>query len=76
MIQLIISMIIEADLMRGTWDNIKKYKTDTIEIYKVGMPLLIVGLVSTLILNLDRQFVSALFSKQDFARYSFAYSLT
>lgn len=45
------------------------------ELFSVGMPLLISGLIVTFILNLDRQFISLLFSKKYYAVYSFSYSL-
>ena len=46
-----------------------------IYIYKQGFLLLLAGLVSQIILNLDRQFVSILFSTDEYAIYAFAYSL-
>lgn len=40
-----------------------------------GFPLLIANLCSTLLLSLDRQFVSILFETEEYATYAFAYSM-
>ena len=40
-----------------------------------GFPLLVANLCSLLILSLDRQFVSLLFTKEQYATYAFAYSM-
>lgn len=53
----------------------KPTKRDVFDIYKVGFFLSISGLIAQLMLNLDRQFVSVLFSIEDYAIYAFAYSL-
>jgi len=53
----------------------KPLKKDIVEIYKLGFPLIFAGLVSQLILNLDRQFVSIIYSTEDYAIYAFAYNL-
>lgn len=45
------------------------------EIYRSGFILIVAGLVSLLILNIDRQFVSILFSTEEYAVYAFAYSI-
>lgn len=45
------------------------------EVISQGFMLLIGGLIVTLILNLDRQFVAVLFSKKEYAYYSFTYSI-
>ncbi len=41
----------------------------------VGIPLLIANLVSALLLNIDRQFVSLLFDKEIYSTYAFAYNM-
>lgn len=46
-----------------------------IEIIKVGMPIMVAYLCSSLILSLDRQFVNILFDIKTYAVYSFAYSM-
>lgn len=48
---------------------------DIRDIFRQGTPMLFAGIAATLILNMDRQFVSVLFSKKDYAVYSFSYSL-
>lgn len=45
------------------------------KIFIYGMPLTISSLVSSLILNFDRQFVSLKFTPEEYASYAFAYSL-
>ena len=42
---------------------------------KIGFPLLISNLCSSLILNLDRQFVNLLFDVETYAVYAFAYNM-
>ena len=42
---------------------------------KIGFPLLIANLCSTLMLNLDRQFVNVLFDTNTYAVYAFAYNM-
>ena len=42
---------------------------------KLGFPLLLAGLCSSLVLTLDRQFVSLLFDIKTYAIYAFAYSM-
>lgn len=54
---------------------INNCKKEIIELFKIGIPLLISNLVVTAIMLIDRQFVSALFSKEEYAIYAFAYSL-
>lgn len=45
------------------------------EIFKIGIPLMIGNLISTLLLNVDRQFVDIFFTPEEYAIYAFAYSL-
>lgn len=42
---------------------------------KIGIPLLLANICSTLLLNLDRQFVNINFSAETYAKYAFAYNL-
>ncbi|MBE5917925.1 MAG: polysaccharide biosynthesis protein [Pseudobutyrivibrio ruminis] len=42
---------------------------------KIGTPLLVANLCSTLILTLDRQFVNVLFDTKTYAVYAFAYNM-
>ena len=48
---------------------------DILEFVKIGFPLLIANLCSSLILALDRQFVSILFDTDTYAVYAFAYNM-
>lgn len=41
----------------------------------LGIPLLVANLTSTLLLSIDRQFVSILFSTEEYATYAFAYNM-
>ena len=50
-------------------------KNDIFSIFKSGILLTLAYQVSHLILSLDRQFVSLLFSTEEFAIYSFAYNI-
>ena len=50
-------------------------KGEIVELIRMGMPLLIADLMVTFILSIDRQFVSFLFSTDDYSIYSFAYSM-
>ena len=58
----------EAEALSTTWNDI-------IKLSKIGFPLLFANLCSTLILSLDRQFVSILFDTETYAKYSFAYNM-
>lgn len=56
----------------------EKSKLTLIEIkgyFKLGIPLLIAGLCNILILSIDRQFVNFYFTIEEYAIYSFAYSM-
>lgn len=48
---------------------------DLLSFHKVGLPLLIGGMLANLLLVLDRQFVSMFFPKEVYGVYSFAYSM-
>ena len=48
---------------------------DIKKLFKVGIPLLIANIVSSLILTIDRQFVSLLFNIEIYAVYAFAYNM-
>lgn len=45
------------------------------QLFRLGAPLLVSNLCSTLLLSLDRQFVSVLFDTDTYAIYAFAYNL-
>lgn len=72
---LVCSIALEPKIIFGPADFLKNEAETIREMFAQGVPLLIAGIVATLILNIDRQFVSILFSKSDFAMYSFAYSM-
>lgn len=48
---------------------------DIYSLVQIGIPLLISNLCSTLLLNVDRQFVNSAFDTETYAKYAFAYNL-
>ncbi len=72
---LIFYMITYRSIIFGKSEKIWSNKDTIIGLMKLGMPLLIANLVSTLILSCDRIFGERIFDKEVFASYSFAYSL-
>ncbi len=46
-----------------------------LDIIKIGLPVLISNLIGTLIMTIDRQFVSLLFDTETYAIYAFAYNM-
>ncbi len=48
---------------------------DLLGLMKIGFPLLLANMCSTLLLSLDRQFVNVLFTNEEYAVYAFAYSI-
>ena len=62
------------DIVFGKISN-RPSKQLVLNIYKKGFILIIAGLVALLILNIDRQFVSLLYSTEEYAIYAFAYSI-
>lgn len=60
------------------FSKVDKSKLDDSKYYKVlmlGMPLLLSNMAGTVFLTFDRQFVSVLFNKTDYAIYAFAYNM-
>lgn len=53
----------------------KHNRTEIISFYRTGLPLLLSNLLSNLLLSIDRQFVSILFSTIQYAEYAFAYNI-
>lgn len=53
----------------------KSYKLKYYELIITGFPLLLSNMAGTIFLNLDRQFVSLLFERKDYAIYAFAYNM-
>lgn len=68
-------IITYKEIVLGKCSAIKDKKSEIIFFIKAGFPLMISNLCATLILTIDRQFVSVLFSKDDYAQYAFAYNL-
>ena len=63
------------DITFGQKDNLYERVKDIPSFIKVGFPLTIANLCSTLILSLDRQFVNLLFDMKTYAIYAFAYNM-
>lgn len=63
------------DIVFGKSASIKENYKELIELIKLGLPLLIANIVGTLILSMDRQFVSVLFDNSTYGIYSFAYNI-
>lgn len=63
------------EIIFGTSINFNLEKKNLIKFIKIGFPLMIANLCTTFILTLDRQFVSILFSTEEYALYAFAYNL-
>lgn len=59
----------------GKGINNTKAFASIVKFVKLGMPLMIANLCSSLILSLDRQFVNILFSTNTYAVYAFAYNM-
>lgn len=86
--RLFLSLIVLMDVLLTVW-YISTYKELVIGIseplsdmrpyianlIKTGFPLLFANLTIQIIMALDRQFVSLLFSKEDYAIYAFAYNM-
>ena len=59
-----------------SFGKIEKHKLkEPVNLIKLGFPLLIANLCSTIILAADRQFVNLFFDKDTYAVYAFAYNL-
>ena len=63
------------EIVFGKSCSIVSTKNDVLELCRTGFPLLFANLCSTLILTLDRQFVSILFETTVYAKYAFAYNM-
>lgn len=63
------------DIIFGDHNSMRATFKDILGLIKLGMPLLLANLCSTFLISLDRQFVSMLFSTEDYAVYAFAYSM-
>lgn len=63
------------DLILGKSSSLQSSLLECIEFIKQGFPLVFSYQIATLILSLDRQFVSILFPTVIYATYAFAYSM-
>lgn len=68
-------MITYRDIIFGRKEKFTTTFKEVVFLVKQGFPLLLSNLCSTLLLSLDRQFVSVLFSTEEYATYAFAYSI-
>lgn len=68
-------IVIYRGITFGPQKTVRSVKNDIFSFFKVGIVLTLAYQVSHLILVLDRQFVSILFSTETFAIYSFAYNI-
>lgn len=63
------------EITLGNSVSVKENWRDFIHFMKIGFPLTVANLCSTLILSLDRQFVNVLFDTDTYAVYAFAYNM-
>lgn len=68
-------MFLYRKLTFGKTIGWKEGRADLRLFIKVGLPLMVANLCSTLILTIDRQFVNVLFDTDTYAVYAFAYNL-
>lgn len=68
-------LIIYREIVFGEADSLLCTGKKVINLAKIGLPLLVANLCSTLILTLDRQFVNLLFPNSEYAVYAFAYNM-
>lgn len=59
----------------GKFENPHKIEPAYRTLSFIGFPLLLSNMAGTIFLNLDRQFVSVLFQRTDYAVYAFAYNM-
>lgn len=63
------------DIAFGEKLSLADTKNEIFKLSIMGFPLLFANLCSSLILSLDRQFVSILFETETYAKYAFAYNM-
>lgn len=68
-------VITYKELIIGSSKSIFDVRFELWNLIVKGFPLMFANLCSTLLLNIDRQFVSILFSTSDYAIYAFAYNM-
>ena len=68
-------IITYKEIVFGKASDLKTNKEEIKEYIFTGFPLMLSNLCGTLILTIDRQFVSIIFIKEEYAIYAFAYNL-
>lgn len=68
-------IITYKDIILGKRYTLLKSISDVKYLIKIGFPLMLSNLCSTLLLSIDRQIVSIFFSSEEYATYAFAYSM-
>lgn len=68
-------IFIYREIIFGKIQRLAETKQNISHFIKIGIPLMIANLCSTLLLTLDRQFVNILFENSQYAIYAFAYNL-
>ena len=63
------------DITFGKSEKFKDNYKELFSFFKIGFPLLLANLISSLLLNIDRQFVSIWFTTEQYSLYAFAYNL-
>lgn len=63
------------DISFGKSESLSSSGSELLDLIKSGLPLMFANMSSTIIMNLDRQFVNIFFSKEEYAIYAFAYSM-
>lgn len=63
------------ELVIGASDPLAETRPHIANLIKIGFPLLFANLTIQIIMTLDRQFVSVLFTKEEYAIYAFAYNM-
>jgi O-antigen/teichoic acid export membrane protein len=69
-------LVIYRKLVFGKADHLREAKADVLGLFKLGLPLLIADFVVTLIYSCGSQVVNLYFSTDQFAYFSFAYTVT
>lgn len=63
------------DIVFGRGAGLKATRGDVLGLMRLGFPLLFANMCSTLLLTIDRQFVSIFFTTEEYAVYAFAYNM-
>ncbi|MBQ6782373.1 MAG: oligosaccharide flippase family protein [Acholeplasmatales bacterium] len=68
-------IIVYRDITFGKTAKLNDSKKDIFLFFKIGFPLLLSNLITVLLLNIDRQFVSIWYTTEEYSMYAFAYNL-